>query len=310
MTEYRNFHIGEAQIQAESGVDTKGYDDGVDQMFLPEMNPTEEAFIAERTFSVAASLDVDGRPWASPLIGKTGELFTVENLTTVRVRPRSFEGDPLFENVAAVPSMGILYFNPSTRRRAKSLGHGIVGYDGSITYTMTRLFGICPKYIFKRDHAPDADAAPIPEGRGLTAEISKTLSDQDREQLVSADTIFFASNSEAHGADPTHRGGKPGFVTVLDEATLTIPDYEGNGMFQTLGNLVLDDRIGLLSIDFQTGRILQLTGSGSISAEDDDPKKRVVTIKIHEVRSTYGDIGAWIDVAESPYVHILAWSPA
>ena len=50
MTAYRNFHSGEARIQAESGVDTRGYDDGVDQMFLPEMNPTEVTFVAERTF--------------------------------------------------------------------------------------------------------------------------------------------------------------------------------------------------------------------------------------------------------------------
>ncbi len=298
MTTYRNFHSGEAQIQAESGVDTTGYDDATDQMFLPELNPSEERFVAQRTFSSAASIDTTGRPWASPLIGAAGELFTIKDLVTVQVRPRRFDGDPLFDNVAAMGSMGILYFNPSNRRRAKSLGHGSVDSDGSITYEMTRIFGICPKYIFKRDHDTET-ALSIPADHMPT--VAAALTTDDQNQFTMSDTIFLASRSEQHGVDPTHRGGQPGFVTVIDDTTISLPDYVGNGMFQTLGNMLLDDRIGAVTIDYQTGRILQVTGRGRIQTADGDLTKRTLIIEIEEVRSTYGDVGTWTDIEPYDY---------
>ena len=162
-------------------------------MFLPQLNPSEEKFVAARTFSVAASLDSEGQPWASPLVGAAGELFQIEDLVTVQVRPRRFDGDPLFENVEAMGSMGILYFNPSNRRRAKSLGHGIVGSNGSINYRMSRIFGICPKYIFKRDHDTET-ALALPAGQTPTHATS--LSPVDQNQFATSDTIFLASQSK------------------------------------------------------------------------------------------------------------------
>lgn len=295
MSQYRNFHAGEAQLQAESGVDTAEFDAGVEQPFRPELNSSEVTFIGKRTFSVAASIDTDGRPWASPLLGTAGTLFTVEDETTVRIRPRRFAGDPLFDNVENVGSMGVLYFNPSIRRRAKSLGRGTIEDDGSITYRMHRMFGICPKYIFKREHDVDQMASSQSSASPIVA---SGLSDDDRAQLSTADTMFLASHSEQHGTDPTHRGGPAGFITVVDSTTLSIPDYVGNGMFQTLGNMLLDDRIGLLTIDFTTGRTLQLTGRGTIRASDPDDQysDRTLVITIEEVRSSQVDIGTWTDI--------------
>ena len=118
MTRYRNFHPGEAKLQAEDGIDTLAYDQAVDESFQPELNDSEVRFVNGRTFSVAATIDEDGRPWASPLIGKAGQLFDVEDRTTIRVRPRTIAGDPLFENVKQNGSLGVLFFNPAIRRRA------------------------------------------------------------------------------------------------------------------------------------------------------------------------------------------------
>lgn len=58
----------------------------------------------------------------------------------------------------------------------------------------------------------------------------------------------------------SHRGGERGFIHVLDDHTFRIPDYPGNGMFQTLGNLELDPRAGIVAVDFEGGRLLSLTG--------------------------------------------------
>ncbi len=295
MTGLRNFHAGEAKIQAEAGVDTEAFDAAVEQPFQPELNDSEVRFIGKRSFSVAASIDPNGRPWASALLGAPQELFVVEDRTTVRIAPQIVPDDPFVDNVRGQGHMGVLFFDPSKRRRAKSLGNGTIEPDNTITYRMHRMFGLCPKYIFKRSHEPAiGELAPKDPPQPAT----DRLSDDDRQQLIRADTLFLASWSDAHGADPTHRGGPPGFVTVLDDTTIEMPDYDGNGMFQTLGNLQLDDRIAVLVIDFVSGRSLQLTGTGAIraSASNDEFSERTLVISIDEVRTTQFDIGIWTDI--------------
>jgi hypothetical protein len=80
-----------------------------------------------------------------------------------------------------------------------------------------------------------------------------------------ADTFFIASAHPQRGADASHRGGRPGFVEVSDDGRrLTFPDYSGNRMFQTLGNLAVNPRAGLLFLDWESGTALQLTGRARI----------------------------------------------
>ena len=67
-----------------------------------------------------------------------------------------------------------------------------------------------------------------------------------------------------HGADVSHRGGKPGFVRIDDDKTLTFPDFTGNYHFNTMGNILLNPRAGLLFIDFEEGDLLYLTCSAEI----------------------------------------------
>lgn len=293
MTGFRNFHDGEVEIQTRAGVDTEVFDQMVDDAFRPELRGSEARFIESRTFSVAATIDARRRPWATPLVGRAGQLFHVVDDVTIVIRPQSGDGDPLFDDIAATGELGVLFFDPSHRRRSKSTGRGTLNDDATITYVMGRHFGLCTKYIFVRDHEPDAasDAHPTVAGRRAAV-----LDDDDRGQLAAADTIFLASFHPAHGADPTHRGGPVGFVEVVDETTLSIPDYTGNGMFQTLGNLLVDDRIGLTAVDFATGRTVQLTGHGAVvEAPGDLGSVRSVRLSIDEVRTSWRDIGVWTD---------------
>lgn len=294
----RNFHAGETTLQAESGVDTRSLDRDADSIFDPRMAAGEQRFVQDRTFSVAATFDEQGRPWATPLIGPPGELFTVLDETTVTIRPREVDGDRLSRDVDATGQLGVLFLEPARRRRATSVGRAQRRADGAIRYRTTRFFGLCPRYIFRRVHEPpDAAAA----ARGAAAPVvDDRLGADDRAQLAGADTVFLASHSAEHGTGATHRGGPSGFVTVVDDTTLRLPDYLGNGMYQTLGNLLLIPRIGLMSIDLDTGRTVQVTGHGSIDVpgEADQHAERVLVLDIDEVRTTWRDPGRWTDVAE------------
>lgn len=298
MTTAANFHEGEVRLQAESRVDTSTFDAMVGEGFQPRLQANEVRFVNQRTFAVAASVDSDGRPWASPLVRATGELFEVQDPKTVRIMPPRVHGDPLFDNVGDTGELGVLYFDPSHRRRAKSLGHGSIGPDGSIDYRMRRNYGLCTKYIFKRSHEAGerGDSTSTP-GR-QAPRLDHRLADADQVQLHAADTVFLASHHVDHGADATHRGGPAGFVTVIDDTHITMPDYLGNGMFQTLGNLILDERVGLLSINFATGRTIQVTGRGSIRASgpEDPYSERMLDITVDEVSTTWPDVGRWTDI--------------
>lgn len=301
MTTYKNFHAGEAHMQSRWGIDTAAYDAQSNQMMLPDVNPNEHVFIDSVTYSMAGSVDADGRPWASPLLSTGDGLFTVETSRTVRVREQHSIGDPLYDNLAATGQMGVVYFEHATRRRAKSIGKAAINADGSLTYEMTRLFGICPKYIFKRIHTP---ARELTTG---TPEQRATLDDTDLAQLERSDTIWFGSYGP-HGADVTHRGGNPGFITVVDDRTLVIPDYFGNGMFNTLGNLVLDSRLAITDVDYATGRTVHMTGTATVTPTGlpAPQPQRNVHMTIDEVRTSFAPMGAWTDVETSRYSPIIA----
>ena len=94
--------------------------------------------------------------------------------------------------------------------------------------------------------------------------VATTLSASQQQQISHADTFFIATDNPERGADVSHKGGNPGFVHVIDERRIAFPDYNGNSMFNTLGNVTVNPHAGLLFIDFDSGRTLQLTGRASI----------------------------------------------
>ena len=296
MTTYEHFHEGEVAVHADWGTNTEAYEQQSRQMMRPEVNPHEHVFIEELSFSMAGTLDAQGRPWASPLLSGGDPLFRVTSPTTISIDALPIDGDPMLANIADNAELGVLFFSPETRRRAKSIGQASITESDTINYQMTRLFGICPKYIFKRLHQPAAQSP------ALAPETRSALTDVDRLQLQRSDTAFFASFSP-HGADVTHRGGSPGFIEVVGPDELEIPDYFGNGMYNTLGNLRLDDRLGLTAVDFTTGRSLQLTGRATVRSTGlslPEPE-RSVSLKIDDVRVSWASVGQWVDVEPSRY---------
>ena len=98
--------------------------------------------------------------------------------------------------------------------------------------------------------------------------VSETISEHDRRFIEDRD-MFFLATADAEGR-PTcsYKGGEPGFVRVLDPHTVAFPNYDGNGMYLSTGNVLVNPAVGLLFIDFERGHRMRLDGTASIDFDD------------------------------------------
>ena len=88
--------------------------------------------------------------------------------------------------------------------------------------------------------------------------------------FIAKSSMFFLATADASGQpDVSYKGGVPGFVRVVDDETLAFPDYDGNGMFKSLGNILVNPKVGLLFIDFENPDRMRVNGAATVS--DDDP---------------------------------------
>jgi predicted pyridoxine 5'-phosphate oxidase superfamily flavin-nucleotide-binding protein len=92
---------------------------------------------------------------------------------------------------------------------------------------------------------------------------------EEDKAFVARCRMFFIATADAHGQpDCSYKGGLPGFVHAIDDTTLAIPDYDGNGQYRTWGNALVNPHVGLLFIDFETPKRLRVNGTATVSAND------------------------------------------
>jgi uncharacterized protein len=99
--------------------------------------------------------------------------------------------------------------------------------------------------------------------------VREEIDDADRAFIESMDMFFLATADEQGRPDCSYKGGDPGFVRVLDERTIAFPSYDGNGMFRSFGNVLVNPEVGLLFISFERRRRLRLNGTASIDPGDE-----------------------------------------
>ncbi len=90
----------------------------------------------------------------------------------------------------------------------------------------------------------------------------------DRAFIESLDMLFLATADAEGRPTCSYKGGDPGFVRVLDERTLAFPSYDGNGMYLSLGNALVNPEVGLLFVSFERRRRLRLNGTASVDPAD------------------------------------------
>jgi hypothetical protein len=89
-----------------------------------------------------------------------------------------------------------------------------------------------------------------------------------RELIESRDMFFLATADENGCPNCSYKGGNPGFVRVIDEHTLAFPNYDGNGMYLSMGNVLKNPHVGILFIDLEEGNRLRVNGEASIDPQD------------------------------------------
>ncbi len=279
------FHVGEQQVQERLGV--RDIEDWARKVVRPYLPEEHRAFHTALPFLVAAARDAEGRPWPTLLAGREGFVTSPDPRSLV-VEAKPVPGDALEGALVGGADLGILGIELATRRRNRVNGRVREDDSGAIVFAVEQAFGNCPQYIREREwRRVDGEPAGTPV-RGTR------LTPSQRAWIASADTFFIASGHRGDGENPTygmdasHRGGDPGFVQVVSETRLMFPEYAGNNHFNTIGNLFLDPRVGLLFVDFETGSLLQLTGRATIDWDSDavarfPGARRLVAIDIDEI---------------------------
>ncbi|KAK8158085.1 hypothetical protein BKA80DRAFT_207067 [Phyllosticta citrichinensis] len=276
-----NFSEGEKQIQRFMNPSLREMDNPT----APTL--THQAAFALNNFPLIAlgALDSQNRPWTT-LLGGSPPLAQALGDSLVGVQAQiNAESDPVIETLfdgkqrqgngqvarddAPGKMIGGLPINLDTRKRVKVFGRLVarkltqdtederVG-NIQLFFNVEQSLGNCPKYLNAKQIVP---ATPSPH----VVSTGSMLSPEARELIQKSDLFFISSSNSTTDMDTNHRGGPPGFVRIIqskDSKTTTIvyPEYSGNRLYQTLGNLQSTPRAGICFPDFETGDVLYLTG--------------------------------------------------
>lgn len=255
------WHEGELFIQDMLGV--AGRMTSVGQRVVRDYMPDQHReFYAQLPFLVLGSVDGAGNPWATFLEGRPG-FITSPTPTTLDIAARPDPSDPAAPGMGEDMPVGLLGIEMHTRRRNRM--NGVVSLTATgLHIDVDQSFGNCPRYIQLRDFRYEREVGQLLSGEVETLE---GLDEGAYALIDGADSFYVASYADRENrrqVDVSHRGGKAGFARVDADGTLTVPDFDGNLFFSTLGNMLLNGRAGLLFVNYASGDMLQMTGEATV----------------------------------------------
>lgn len=262
------WHAGEVAMHEHAGVAQRLGEIG-SRVIRDHLIDQHREFFPKLPFVVLGSVDGSGDAWATLRAEKPGFL-QAPDAHTLSVALARDAADPADAGLNNGQAIGVLGIELSTRRRNRLNGAIHRSSPASFDIAVEHSFGNCPKYITLRQFEFSRDpGVPMPG----VADLSDRLGARAVKLIERADTLFVASyvdRDDGHRQiDVSHRGGKPGFVRVKD-GVLTIPDFTGNQFFNTLGNLLVNPKVGLVFADFVTGDLLQISGDGAVLLDAPD----------------------------------------
>jgi uncharacterized protein len=293
------FHSGELAVQQRAGVGVQA------ARLAPMVSPGElrsgvAAFLSDTMFAALTARDRTGRLWTSPLLGPPG-LLRAASSTALWIDTTLPTADPLHRLPDGQP-VGLIAIDFTTRRRVRINGLLASAGAGGLAVDVEQAYGNCPKYIQQRrlrieSVHPDTDRSQLFCGEALRPE--------DVSLVQAADTFFLGTTHPDYGNDASHRGGPAGFVRVAHDH-LWWPDYPGNNMFNSFGNLTIDPTAALLFVDFRRGTTLQLSGTGAVrwgvpaAGDDAHTGRRVEFVPQQVIATTVPTLG---ETHHTPYPH-------
>lgn len=218
-------------------------------------------FIEKQPMAIVSSKNKEGEVWISLLIGNYG-FTSVPNPNAIAIdleNITSNKNDVFFDNIQHHTRIGSLFIELDTRRRFRINGVSQTK-DSQINITIEEAYPNCPKYIQRRvvslpEHFKKTSATKVEE-----IKLTKLAIDW----IENADTFFIGSSNNEGKLDASHRGGNPGFIEVINKNILKIPDYSGNSLYNTFGNISQNPNVGILFIDFEKRQTLQITGEAEL----------------------------------------------
>ncbi|MBW6393266.1 pyridoxamine 5'-phosphate oxidase family protein [Billgrantia antri] len=257
------FHAGERAVQRRAEVSSDWLESAAG-FVRPAMPQQHREFFENLPMLFLGLLDPAGRPWCVSAFGPPGFVASPSADALVLQRAPVLV-DELGLMLTPGSSVGLVGVDLSNRRRNRMNGRVRHASGDAITLAVDQSFGNCPQYIQTR-----SQTAAMAEPSAATGRSSSLADPTVRRIIESADTFFIASRAAgpleggSAGVDASHRGGRPGFLGINDDGSLSFPDFSGNRMFNTLGNIEGDGRVGLFLPDFETGEAVVLTGRASI----------------------------------------------
>jgi len=298
------YHEGELAIQQRANVTEMAQMNG--RMVNKTIPAGALRFIELQPMAVISSIDPKGQVWASILFGQPGFIRAL-NDHTLEIdlsQPRTAKDDPLWNNLIENPGVGLLIIELSSRRRLRINGQVRSVSAERLIVDIERAYPNCPKYIQRRQWKMSINKEPL---KIPISTQGVELNETQKNLIANADTFFVTSAHPHHGLDASHRGGHPGFVHLIKDQQLRIPDFSGNSMFNTLGNFSSYPYAGLIFIDFEHGRLLQLTGRTEILWDLDDTHEETGGTQ----RYWQFDISAWQECSLPFHIdwELLDYSP-
>lgn len=272
------FHAGERAIQQKARVSERIIKQG-QRVIRSYLLDQHREFFNNLAYVVLAATDQSGTPIPFLRCGNPGFITTPTD-TRIIISAPPLKGESETLNLKPGAKIAMVGIDLLTRRRNRLNGTIIEASPEKLVIDVDQSFGNCAQYIQRRCISePSADF-----GKSNETLTSATLSDEQQKIISNADIFFIASrsadlqkenatktNDKRNGLDVNHRGGPTGFVELIDDQTLKIPDYKGNNYYNTFGNIYQDNRTGLQFYDFSTGDVLTLSGRGEIIVENTTP---------------------------------------
>lgn len=255
------FHPGERKVQQRAAeMDEANRNSAMITPFIPR---GAIPFLKQQPLLILGIFH-KGEMWCLPASGHPGWMTAI---------PDSIELDltqalvPLDERILQAAdeqqAVGGIVLDFATRRRLRINGRLERSGPGLMVLKVGEAYPNCPKYITQRSLVcSERFSAPLDTA-------GASLTQEQRAMIEMTDILFIATQHSDRGLDASHRGGNPGFVQSLDETTISFPDYRGNSLFNTLGNLEIDSRASVLVPDFKHGQALVLTGKATVTYSSD-----------------------------------------